>query len=183
MQKNGRNDEIRTHDLFHPKEALYQAELRPEYVVLYRSFHFLSIPLRHLLHESKGSHLHAGLACYLLNRTSRAQECAGLDNRLVLTRRRLRVFGNGKRSRCLYGYRCRRFLAQNGFGITAGNGSCRQIWLCRCSLYLWGYCLRHASMHAGSRLFPQNGGVKDSCKFIPIHAPRLLCICRSLRRR
>lgn len=30
ISKNGRNDGIRTHDLFHPKKALYQAELRPE---------------------------------------------------------------------------------------------------------------------------------------------------------
>lgn len=28
--KNGRNDMIRTCDLYHPKVALYQAELRPD---------------------------------------------------------------------------------------------------------------------------------------------------------
>ena len=28
----GRNDETWTHDLFHPKEALYQTELRPEHL-------------------------------------------------------------------------------------------------------------------------------------------------------
>ena len=31
---NGRSGGIRTHDLFHPKEALYQAEPRPETQVI-----------------------------------------------------------------------------------------------------------------------------------------------------
>ena len=42
VQKNGRNDKIWTCGLFHPKEALYQAELRPEQWLLYRPFRILS---------------------------------------------------------------------------------------------------------------------------------------------
>ena len=48
-QVNGRNDGIWTHDLFHPKEALYQAGLRPDTVgtpniiaKIARDFKFLS---------------------------------------------------------------------------------------------------------------------------------------------
>ena len=42
VQNNGRNDKIWTCGLFHPKEALYQAELRPEQWLLYRPFRILS---------------------------------------------------------------------------------------------------------------------------------------------